>query len=114
MIVRYATTSAAGFKTAWTVPAGVTSTTRTVMGAGSTQVDTAADNDAGRYGLHNYATSISYGDRNNVSNQLILIETSVVVTTTAGNVALQWAQDASTAVNTAVGSNSLIRATRIA
>ena len=113
MYVRYATTSAAGFKTAWTVPSGVTTSTRTVMGAGSTQVDANADNDSSRHGVHNYATAVSYGDRNSVTNQLWTLETSIVATTTAGNCALQWAQDTSTAVDTALSGNSFIRATRI-
>jgi hypothetical protein len=114
MFIRYATTSAAGFKDNWTVPASTSTANRGVIGAGSTQVDTAADNDGGRFGVHGYGTALGFGDRNSVSNQLLIVQTGVVTTAgTAGNVSYAWAQEVSTAVNTAVSAGSFIRATRI-
>src|SRR5262245_17105793 len=71
--VWYATTTAASFKTSWTVPAGSTTTNRDMLGLGP---DTALDATpsgttfASRAGVHGYATTLPYGSRNSVSLQL--------------------------------------------
>ncbi len=114
MYIRYATTTAAGFKCEWTVPAGVTSANKTILGPGSSAVDANANNISMRSGVHGFTTDSTYGDRNDVTLQLFAMETAIITTgATAGDVALAWAQEASTAVNTAVGAGSFIRSTRI-
>lgn len=100
----YAATTAAGFRTQWTVPAGTVSTNRDAMGAGSSATDTGADNIAMHSGVHNYTTILPYGTRNSVSNALVAEETSLVTLgATAGNVGLMWGQ-----VTTTPGSASSV------
>lgn len=111
MYIHYATPTAAGFQTAWTVPSGATGN-RWTTGAGSNQIT--SDNVSGRWTVIAYASSASYGDRGSSTNQLGLLEQSVMTTTNAGTVALQWAQDVSTAANTRVAAGSFLRATRLA
>jgi len=113
--IRYATTAVAttGIKTAWNVPAGVLSTNKEVLGAGSTQTDGSADNDGGRFGVHGYATTIQYGTRGSASLQLRAYEASTVIMgATAGTVALQWAQVTTSATASVVSAGSYVKVTR--
>jgi len=118
--LRYATTKEAAIKTAWNVPAGLLSANRTVSGLGQISTTGALDNTpsgttfSSRSGVHGYATPIGYGSRDSVSNQVELRETSVVIMgATAGVIAIQWAQLASTAVNTGVFATSYVRTIRL-
>jgi hypothetical protein len=114
MFLNVGSTLAADFKTMWTVPSGATGTRRAI-GPGSTASDSGADNISGRFGVHAFSTSVAYsGVRDSVSNLFAVIEIGVVFTSSAGTCALQWAQVASTAVNTNVGAGSLMRVKRIA
>jgi hypothetical protein len=106
-------------KTNWTVPAGVSSTNRSVMGPASNATDANADNISMRSGVHAYGTSVVYGNRTAgittpSLNQTGAIETSLVITTTAGTCALAWAQNASNANTTRMAAGSFARALRIA
>ncbi len=116
--VWYATTTAASFKTSWTVPAGVTTSNRDMLGLGpDTAVDATPSSTAfaTRAGVHGYATTLPYGSRNSVSLQLQAIETAIVNTgATAGTISFNWAQFVLTAVNTTVAAGSWARATRLA
>lgn len=115
MRIYFATPTGGGaplFKTAWDVPAGWTGN-RTCMGPGSAATDSGADNMAGHYGVHNPPTAVTYGGRNSSTNLAIALETAILTTTTAGNVALQWAQATSSASPVRVGAGSSITATRI-
>lgn len=115
MRIYFATPTGGGaplFKTAWDVPAGTTGN-RTCTGPGSTASDSGADNMVGHYGVHNPPTAVTYGGRNSSTNLAIATETAVLTTTTAGNVALQWAQATSSASPVRVGTGSSITATRI-
>lgn len=116
--LKYATTSAAGFQTAWSVPAGVASSNKQVQGLGFNSGTPFATVDntpsgttfASRAGVHGFTTAIQYGSRNSVSLQVWAYEWSMLTTGgTAGNVALQWAQVTSTAVNTTLNSTSFAR-----
>lgn len=116
MRIYFATTTGTGaplFKTAWDVPSGATGN-RTCMGPGSAATDSGGDNMAGHYGVHNPPTAVTYGGRGSSTNLCIALETAVLTTTTAGNVALQWAQATSSATPVRVGTGSSITATRIA
>ena len=110
----FGSTTAADVKTAWTVPSGVTGN-RTVDGPGSTASDASADNIAMRAGAHAYTTSITYsGVRNNVSNHFRVEEEAIVtVGSSAGTIALQWAQVASTADLTQLRADSAMFVRRI-
>jgi hypothetical protein len=116
-MIKYATPGAsgtAGFKTGWTVPSGA-SGNRTSVGAGSAATDTGADNMATHTGVHGYATAETYGSRlTSTTNQLWLIETSTVNTSSAGTCAFQWAQQTSNASATTVFSDSIMRITQLA
>ena len=107
----YATMSAAGFQTDWTVPSGATGG-RSSVSNGSAQ--TSYLDVPGNFGVHNFSTAVSHGDRNSSSNQLWLMERGVVTTTSAGTLALRWAQDVSTASTTRVGAGSFMTVRRLA
>lgn len=115
--VKYGTVAGggtAGIKTAWNVPAG-TSVNRQVMGSGSTATDANADNVTSRWGVHGFTTAIQYGTRGAVVNQQWAYEWAVVIMGgTAGNIALQWAQNTSNVTGSTVNSGSYAKSTRIA
>jgi len=107
-----ATAASGGIKTQWTVPSGVTGN-RSALGIGPS-VSSGTPEGSGRWGVHNYTTSVSYGDRASSTSLLLARETSVVTTSsTAGTLALQWAQDVSDAASCRMGVGSLIRITRL-
>lgn len=110
----YAALSAADFKTAWTVPSGAGGN-RSAMGPGSTAADADADNITMRSGVHNYTTSVTYsGVRNSATNLAIAVETATLTTSSAGTLALQWAQATSNATATRLATGSRLRVWRIA
>lgn len=115
MWIKYAAVTAEQFKTTWTVPVGAGGG-RSRIGVSSTVSDTGSGGPAGDgvFGHHQFATSITYGTRNSASNLSVAYEQGSVITTTAGNLALSWAQGAAGAAGTMVGSGSYIRARRIA
>jgi hypothetical protein len=112
--IKYDTTSNAstnlGLKTAWTVPSGAAGT-RTSIGAGSTQA--ADDNVSSHHGVHAFTTTVTYGRRSG-GNQLWALETAVVDTTSAGTLALQWAQDTSSTASVTVHTDSFMRIKQLA
>jgi hypothetical protein len=110
--IHYAAKDTGKFKTQWTVPTGAIGN-RCVIGPGSLANDANIDNVNGRFGVHNYDTSVTYGTRDHLTNQCYAQETSTVVTTNAGTLALAWAQGTSDTNNTTVFSTSLMRVTRI-
>lgn len=111
--INAAAIDAAKIKTAWTVPSGATGS-RNVIGPGSTANQASMDNVSMRAGTHNFTTSVTYGTRNSAVNGFYIQETAVVVTTSSGTCALQWAQAASDGTDTTIYARSLMRATRLA
>lgn len=107
--------AAEDIKTAWTVPAGVTTANRRVLGPGSAALDSSADNIAVRMATHNYPTAAIYnGVRNSNSLQFQIQEVAIVRTgATAGYCAMQWAQNTSGATGTIVAADSFCRATLV-
>lgn len=112
--LHYAAISAAQFKTAWTVPASATGV-RSARGLASTVSDS-VNGGVGdvRSGVHAFATAVTYGDRNNASNQCFALEEARVTTTTAGTLAIQWAQVTSNATGSVLSAGSYMRVKRIA
>lgn len=110
--IKYDTTDATHttIKTAWTVPSGATGT-RTALGSGSTQ--TSDDNVSSRHGVHNFTTAVTYGERTGGS-QMWALETAVIDTTSAGTLALQWAQVASSTSSVTVHTDSFMRIKQLA
>lgn len=109
------TGSGAGLmRTSWTAPSGATGL-KGAHGPGSTQTDNGADNISGRFGSHNFATTIWYGYRSgSYTNLIYALETGTVMTTSAGTLALAWSQNVSNTTPTRMGLGSWMRATRIA
>jgi hypothetical protein len=112
--LNYGALAAADIKTQWTAPAGATGN-RAVMGPGSTAANASADNISMRSGVHSFTTSVTYsGVRDSQSNLSIATETSIVTTTTAGTLSLDWAQVTSNATGSRMGAGSWMRVTRLA
>lgn len=101
-------------KTQWAVPSGTTTTTRRVLGPGSTAANSDADNISGRFGTHQYGTGIQYNGVRSANNLFFQVQEVAVVRTggTAGYVAMQWAQVTSGATGTVVAADSFCRATK--
>lgn len=94
------------FKFTFTVPAGTTGSIQIFEGS---TPSTAAAVLQGPFSLT--ATSATSGI---AADQIILVQGVVVVSTTAGNLQLQWAQNTANASNTIVGSNSYMMLTKVA
>lgn len=100
-------------KTGWSVPAGVSGTKR-VFGPGSAALQTDADNIAVRAGTHQFGTTMIYnGVRSSLGLQFRVDEVAIVKTTTAGFVAMQWAQGTSGTTGSTVNNDSFVRATLV-
>jgi hypothetical protein len=114
MLIKYAAVTAEQFKTQWSVPAGA-SGGRGRIGVSSSVNDTTTGGPFGdgAFGQHGFATPLTYGTRASAVNQVIAYELGTVTTTTAGNVALSWAQNASGLTGTKVAAGSYARAKRI-
>jgi hypothetical protein len=104
----------AGLQTKWTVPSGA-SGTRQVVGLGSTQTQTNADNVSARLGAHGFATAVNYGTRNSDNSLFFTVwERATVFTTSSGTLALGWAQVVSNATATIVAAGSSMHVKRVA
>lgn len=112
--IKYAATTTPQFKTQWSVPSGA-SGGRARHGVSSSVNDTTAGGPFGdgSWGQHAFTTALTYGTRNSAANQVFALESGFVTTTTAGNVALQWAQNTADASGTVVSAGSYARAKRI-
>lgn len=103
--------SAAGFQTSWTVPAG-TSGSRQCIGPASGETD--ATNAAGRFGVHNMTTTVSYGTRNSQTQLFYAIERSIVgIGGTGGVVGINWGQATANATPSRMGGGSYGIVTRV-
>ncbi|MFE1205636.1 hypothetical protein ACFW5V_28530 [Streptomyces sp. NPDC058762] len=109
--VHYQAPAAELIKTTWSVPADAVGL-RSAWGVAS-GVATADPSGDGRWGVHAFTTTCTYGTRNSAS-QTMLYETGQVETTSAGTVAFQWAQNTSGLSGVQVCSGSYGRAKRLA
>lgn len=108
------TTPAGRFKTQWAAPAGATGV-RSAVGPDQGQVlSSGSAGGTGRWGVHNFTTAATYGDRDSSTNQCLAIEVATVFTTSSGTLALQWAQSISNAAPTRLAQGSYMRVTRLA
>ncbi|MFJ8146550.1 hypothetical protein ACIQ6R_15985 [Streptomyces sp. NPDC096048] len=108
--VHYQAPSAELIKTTWSVPSGAIGL-RSAWGVASGVVSADPSGD-GRWGIHAFTTTCTYGTRSSAS-QSMLVETGQVETTAAGTVAFQWAQATSGLTGVQVCSGSYGRAKRI-
>jgi hypothetical protein len=111
-LIHYSSVAAAGFKTLWTVPSGATGL-RACWGVDISPTSTSNPTGDGRWGIHAFATTVNYGTRDG-TNQVMAWETGDLVTTSAGTLALQWAQTTSNASSTRVAARSYLRIERLA
>lgn len=110
----YGAAAAGDFRTTWQVPSGATGN-RSVLGPGQAALDGGADNISMRAGVHNYTTGVVYnGVRDSTVNLSLVVETATVVTASAGDVAIMWAQSSSNATATRLGAGSYMTARRLA
>lgn len=111
-MIQYAGLSAAGLRTAWSVPTGTTGNKK-VLGPAQTNATNATDAVVldMRMAVHNYTTTVLYTNpRNSVTLQTWAWETALVtVGTTSGIIALQWAQNVTNATGSVVASGSYVR-----
>ncbi|MFE1767312.1 hypothetical protein ACFW81_24220 [Streptomyces angustmyceticus] len=104
--------------TEWLVPSGATGL-KGAMGPASSATEATATNNNGdgilmRSGAHNFGTTITYGRRNVNTNVCYAIETGTVTTTSAGTLALGWAQSTSSTTFNRMAVGSWMRVVRIA
>lgn len=104
--------------TEWLVPSGATGL-KGAMGPASTATEATAGNNnadgiAMRSGAHGFGTTVTYGRRNVNTNLCYAIETGTVTTTSAGTLALGWAQSTSSTTFNRMGLGSWMRVVRIA
>ena len=116
--IHYAALDVSQLQTAWTVPASA-SGVRSASGAawtlaGGAATAAAADGGYSRAGVHGYTTAVRYGTRNSASNQCVAVEESFVSTSSAGTLALQWAQGVSNASPTSLSAGSSLHVRRLA
>lgn len=115
------TTGTGLFKTDWSVPSGA-SGLRRVMGpnafnsvGGSTAQNggSNAEYTVSRWGVHGFTTLCRYGYRSD-GGQNTVLETGIVTTSSAGTLALRWAQNATNATAAEVSAFSYGRIKRVA
>lgn len=112
--LHYAATDTARFRTAWTVPASAVGTRSSVGPDQGVILSSTSAGGAGRWGVHNFGTTATYGTRDSATNQCAAVEEATVITTTAGTCALQWSQVTSSATATRLAQGSWMRAVRLA
>lgn len=101
------------FKTMWNVP-GTWVGNRSAVGPDQgTVLSGTSSGGQGRWGVHNFTTACTYGDRDSTVNLATALEEGTVFTTTAGTVALQWAQAVSNASASRLAQGSVLKVTRI-
>lgn len=116
MWIKYAALSAAAIKTQWTVPSGATGS-RSAVGPEQgvdLSAGTSGSGGTGRWGIHGYTTTVIYGTRNSATNLCSAVEEATVFTTSAGTLALSWAQNASNATATRVAQGSIMHVQKLA
>ncbi|MFI2426499.1 hypothetical protein ACH5A7_20785 [Streptomyces sp. NPDC018955] len=120
MYIHFASLEAAQFQTQWAVPTGATGN-RSAAGAAyelassGAATSQAANGGYHRSGVHGFSTSVRYGTRASATNQALALEEAIVTTSsTAGTLALMWAQVTSNATATRVGAGSSMHIRRLA
>lgn len=112
--LHFAALDAARFKTAWTVPAGATGNRSAVGPDQAAILSGTSSGGQGRWGVHAYTTACTYGNRNDAVLQCFALEESILTTSSAGTLALQWAQATSNATATRLAAGSYMSVKRLA
>jgi hypothetical protein len=112
--LHYAALDLARFKTMWTIPSGASGLRSAIGPDQGVSLSGTSAGGTGRWGVHAVTTSVTYGTRDSATNQCAAIEEGVVTTTSAGTLALQWAQVTSNATATRLGAGSSLHLRRLA
>jgi hypothetical protein len=112
--LRVACVNAEDFMTDWTVPSGA-SGNRDCLGAAETvTTDTDGKSNLTVHRTAGFATDVVYGGvRNSSSNQMPVHESAIIATTSAGTLALRWAQGTSGGTGTTLAADSSLHVKRI-
>lgn len=113
--LHHAATDAVRFRTAWTVPSGASGNRSAIGPDQGVILSSTSSGGTGRFGVHGFATTCTYGSRNDNTLQCVSYEEATIFTTTPGTCAIQWAQaTASASVFTRLAQGSFMRVTRLA
>lgn len=112
--IHFAALDVARVKTLWTVPSGASGLRSAIGPDQGVTLSGASAGGTGRWGVHAFATSVTYGTRDSATNQCAAIEEGVITTTSAGTLALQWAQATSSATPARLGAGSSLHLRRLA
>jgi hypothetical protein len=114
MHLLHAALDAERVKTAWTVPASATGFKAVVGPDQGVILSGTSSGGTGRWGVHNFSTSVTYGSRNSSTLLCYALERGLVTTTNAGTLALQWAQATSGGTGSRMSAGSYLCVKRIA
>lgn len=98
------------FKAAWTIPSGATGHW-TLFGLGT--ATTGSIGDISAYRRTSFTTAISLGGSDSFSSLLVALPRAYIVTTNAGTLQMQFAQDSSSGTATTVDIGSWLRAQKV-
>lgn len=113
--LHYAGLDAARFKTIWSAPVGASGLRSCVGPDQGVVLSSTSTGGTGRWGVHAFTTSVTYGTRDpSATNQAFALEEGVITTTSAGTLALQWAQVTSNATASRLGAGSTLHLRRLA
>jgi hypothetical protein len=102
--------TAGDVKTAFSIPSGATGSRLCVGPTDTAAAFTSRTQTQMRLTAHGWATSVAYQiDTSNV----VIVERGIIVTSSAGTLKLQWAQNASSGTGTKVETNSYLKITRV-
>lgn len=113
-VLHFAALDVARFKTAWATPAGATGNRSAVGPDQAAILSGTSSGGQGRWGVHAFTTACTYGTRDSASSLCFALEEGIVTTTTAGTLAIQWAQATSNATATRMGAGSYLTVRRLA
>ena len=110
----YAAIDAERLKTQWATPASSTGF-RTCVGPDQGQIlSSGTSGGQGRWGVHNFNTACTYGNRNSGTLLCYALERGLVTTTSSGTLALQWTQATSGTTGALLSAGTYMRVKRIA
>ncbi|MBQ0827719.1 hypothetical protein [Streptomyces tagetis] len=110
----FGATNTGRFRTVWKVPSGA-SGLRSALGPDQgTVLSSGSSGGPGRWGAHVFSTACIYGVRDGTGLLAVAIEESILTTSVAGTLAIQWAQQTTNATATRLGAGSYLEVRRLA
>jgi hypothetical protein len=112
--LQFGATNTGRFRTAWTVPSGASGLRSAIGPDQGVVLSGTSSGGQGRFGVHVYGTSCIYGTRGDPALLCVAIEESILSTSVAGTVAIQWAQQTTDAAASRLGAGSYMEVRRLA